>query len=194
MKTWRDNLHSKRIARKLSIRFRDVHLASRRGQDNSATRSQGVNSFISFLVDVFGEGSRQALPFRSSQRLAHVHGAPHPQDATVPSLTSFPSAKLRGSLPGNCSRSFVLNPAALIPSTISRSASSSPVRHPLRRPQACPRLRRFKPFPYDSSQLPQTPRDSHRLAPPATRPFLHTDLSLRLQGRLAQGAACRHDS
>src|SRR5215510_1826738 len=52
--------------------------------------------------------------------------ASHPQDATVLSLTSFPSATLRGSPPGNLSRSFVPNPAALIPSTTSRSASSSP--------------------------------------------------------------------
>src|SRR5262245_59073801 len=42
---------------------------------------QGTNSFSLFLRDIFGERSRQPrqepLPFRSSQRLAQVRGAPH---------------------------------------------------------------------------------------------------------------------
>ena len=40
-------------------------------------------------------------------------GASHPQDATVLSLTSFPSATLRGSPPGNSLQVLRSNPATL---------------------------------------------------------------------------------
>jgi hypothetical protein len=128
------------------------------------TGGQGANSFSFFSQDIIGERSRQplhqALPFRSSQRLAHVRGAPHFQPRREPSARRhcpFPNQLPQRQLPRIAPRQ---------PLQILRHQSGrfdpfhhqslrllQSVRHSLRRPQVRRRLRRLKSCAHKSSQL-----------------------------------------
>jgi hypothetical protein len=96
---------------------------------------QGGNSFSCVLRDIFGERSGQplqeALPFRSSQCLAHVRGAPHFQSRRQP------SARRHGPFPHRLPQRHL---ARIAPGQLSPGPSFQPGDFVFLRPAAPPRL------------------------------------------------------
>ena len=100
-----------------------------------AEGGQGGNSFSCVLRDIFGKRSREplqeALPFRSSQRLAHVRGAPHFRSRRQP------SARRHGPFPHQLPQRHL---ARIAPGQPLQVLRSQPGDFAFRRPAAPPRL------------------------------------------------------